>query len=236
MVNVETIPLEIRNLTIQGGANNGDAIQNLSVPVTLKHVTLTSSGGPAVFVSTSFTMEDVTIANSVAGIVLNMGAALTIDGAVIHGGSAAIRAPNSGPIVNITNLIVYDTNAPIDFTNVTGSVRFSTLGDMAGSAQPSVICNGFLTIESSILWNAAAPTAAATMGICDVTSSIVGPQAMGSLPNTDPMFVDHFNGDYHLTAASPAIDQVTSGPATDFEGDARPQGVRYDIGADEYKP
>jgi hypothetical protein len=45
-------------------------------------------------------------------------------------------------------------------------------------------------------------------------------------------------GDYHLLPGSPCIDAGTSenAPATDFEGDARPQGAGYDIGADERTP
>ena len=50
------------------------------------------------------------------------------------------------------------------------------------------------------------------------------------------MFANPLQSDYHLAAGSPAIDQLGSGPADDFEGDKRPQGSGYDIGADEYKP
>ncbi|MEX1312395.1 MAG: choice-of-anchor Q domain-containing protein, partial [Candidatus Sulfomarinibacteraceae bacterium] len=42
-------------------------------------------------------------------------------------------------------------------------------------------------------------------------------------------------GDYHIEGASPAIDAAgTDEPATDFDGDARPDGAASDIGADEY--
>jgi hypothetical protein len=50
-------------------------------------------------------------------------------------------------------------------------------------------------------------------------------------------------GDYHLTASSlEAIDEGTASfdgqdaPTDDFDGDARPQGPAFDIGADEYVP
>jgi hypothetical protein len=50
-----------------------------------------------------------------------------------------------------------------------------------------------------------------------------------------PIFVDKANGDLHLAASSPLIDQgtATNAPTTDFEGDARPQGNEVDMGADE---
>ena len=54
----------------------------------------------------------------------------------------------------------------------------------------------------------------------------------------DPMFVDSDNGDYHLRLGSPAIDQGSpnDAPAGDIDGDVRPLGAGYDMGADEYVP
>lgn len=44
------------------------------------------------------------------------------------------------------------------------------------------------------------------------------------------------SGDYHLQSGSPALGAATASgaPATDFDGNARPQNGRYDIGAYEY--
>lgn len=56
--------------------------------------------------------------------------------------------------------------------------------------------------------------------------------------------VPEFLGDYHITKDSPVIDKGTAqviegtetfhAPDTDCDGESRPQGIDYDIGADEY--
>ncbi len=62
----------------------------------------------------------------------------------------------------------------------------------------------------------------------------------GSLIHTgdysgDPAFVDPANGDYHLSAASAALDRgLLTGVATDIDGDPRLMGTAPDLGADEY--
>ena len=57
--------------------------------------------------------------------------------------------------------------------------------------------------------------------------------------DTDPLFVDQINGDYHLQSSSPCIDKGTADapelPDADFEGDPRIVGPAPDIGADEYR-
>ncbi len=51
----------------------------------------------------------------------------------------------------------------------------------------------------------------------------------------DPAFVDPGTWDYHVTSTSAAIDEgVNAGVTVDMDGESRPSGADYDIGADEY--
>jgi hypothetical protein len=54
----------------------------------------------------------------------------------------------------------------------------------------------------------------------------------------NPRFVDPTNGNFHLRADSSAIDAGSSdgAPSDDYDGNSRPSGIGYDIGAFEYQP
>lgn len=74
------------------------------------------------------------------------------------------------------------------------------------------------------------PTYANIGGVCMNASSIVQPNA--SLGFVNPVALD-----FHITASSPLRDAATvAGPGTDLDGESRPFGSAYDIGADEYHP
>jgi hypothetical protein len=61
---------------------------------------------------------------------------------------------------------------------------------------------------------------------------------VGDLVDVSPSFVNPLLGNYHLQPGSPAIDQGSAlgAPGTDFDGQTRPHGAGYDIGADEWVP
>ena len=69
-----------------------------------------------------------------------------------------------------------------------------------------------------------------------ISNSIIQFPPVG-YPNTlqsDPLFKNPANGDYHIKFGSPAVDHFNSVLMVDFEGDSRPQGLLDDAGADEW--
>jgi hypothetical protein len=75
--------------------------------------------------------------------------------------------------------------------------------------------------------------------IGDVTFSGENPTLMtwsGEKDGVNPLFINPSNFDFHLQSNSPAIDAGTSqqAPSVDFDGNSRPAGNEYDIGAYEY--
>ncbi len=71
-----------------------------------------------------------------------------------------------------------------------------------------------------------------TQGQVQVISGVVSDN---NLVSQNPLFVDPANGNFHYQAGSPAIDTGSSvgAPAFDFDGNSRPRGAGYDIGAFE---
>jgi hypothetical protein len=53
----------------------------------------------------------------------------------------------------------------------------------------------------------------------------------------DPVFVDPDSGDYHIGPGSGALDAgVDAGVYVDIDGEERPCGAGFDLGADEWVP
>ena len=147
---------------------------------------------------------------------------------------------SEGGTLDITNMALTDTSDPgIDLSNSNGVMRYSTIartGESSTTGAFGARCSiTNLQIQSSIIWNTGITTRPPTDGSCtgQFTNTIAGPMMVGTAMNTNPMFANENAGNIHLAASSPARDAVDAGPALDFEGDARPRGVKFDIGADE---
>jgi beta-lactam-binding protein with PASTA domain len=91
------------------------------------------------------------------------------------------------------------------------------------------------TATNCILWgNTPEESATTTVTFSCSTAEIAG---TGNIV-ADPSFVNPWEGDFRLRAASPCVDSGTASgaPGTDLFGRVRPQGAGVDMGAYEYHP
>jgi hypothetical protein len=111
-----------------------------------------------------------------------------------------------------------------------GTMSFSTIVNTGTAATAGLKCSASLSVQSTIIWT---PNVPPISGGCTLNTVIAGPTAVTGATNSDPLFVDPTHNDFHIMATSPAKDLVDTGPATDLDGNLRPRGARFDIGAYE---
>lgn len=231
------LPSTLRDLTVTMRGGNQQGICLRAGPSVLEAITVNGAGngGTGIAVSASATARDVRVFDGYMGIRVQ-GGSLTLDRAVLHKLNTGLYA-ETGSSVQATNLLTYELfGRGLDFqTGSSGTVASSTIATSGTGPSPRAAnCPTAVLIRSSIVW-APGSTGAPISG-CNVSNVIAGPTSVGGAMNIDPLFANMAQHDYHLAAGSPARDAVDSGPATDYEGHARPQGARFDIGADEAMP
>lgn len=186
------------------------------------------------------------------------GSVATIDRTSMGGGDG-LQALGPNAIVHVTNSIFVNVTGSDGafiggsaFGSAPGSmfVSFSTIVNSAVKCPSGIpACSGGNSsgacIDNSVIFNGAngAPADTVSGSACYANYTLVYPQstALSGVNNklgVNPLLVDPGNGDYHLQTTSPAIDaaDVSATDANDFDGVARPQGPRSDLGAFEYKP
>ncbi len=98
---------------------------------------------------------------------------------------------------------------------------------------------GSATITNSVFWRDSVKIGEEIRNWYSGEATVTYSNIIGGYPGegnikADPLFVDPDNGDFHLKTNSPCKDAGTdAGVYVDIDGDTRPQGAGFDIGADE---
>ncbi len=241
-------PMTIRDVTMSATGTGVTAMDVYADGVVLESVTFAgnakrlriSNANPGL--KASVIAKNVRIINSIdtRAIEVASNGELTIDGGEIAGGTIGIQG-EPGSKVHLKNVMIWGTSQrALELASTVGELEFSTIADAGAATQAApcaVTCNSNLRVTSSIIWQPSCAIGAAdAAGPCTFRSSIVSNGPAPGISNVDPAFVNPAVRDYHLQPSSPAKDAVDTGPAADFEGDPRPRGARFDIGADEAAP
>jgi Right handed beta helix region len=229
--------VSIRGLRIHSGLGvNGDGIRSSdqggnSPSLTLRQVTIEANGGKGISASGgALTVTQSTVSGNQGGGISAMNATFDITNNFVVG--------NGNPLVNGSDVGGVSLQGPpgqnrFEFNTVAfNAAKQGTLlaAGIACSVTNLVAPGNIVTSNNEGL---TFPTQ--TKGVCSYGNSFTDP---GSEVNTLKFKSITTNPpDFHLTIESPASVVDAGGACTgvDVDGDARPQGVACDLGADEYK-
>ncbi|MBX3157752.1 MAG: right-handed parallel beta-helix repeat-containing protein [Deltaproteobacteria bacterium] len=255
--------LTVFDLSISNAPNNPSGV-GLVIPaaagapkVRLTRTKVANNPGGGVSASGgTFTISQSTISGNSGGGISASGGTLTIAQSTVSG-NAGGGISISGSSFDITNSFITSNGSgtsifggvKIDAIPAAGSGRLD-FNTIAANQAPATVNTGItcgtvltsLTFANNIVFANLVSGGGKQLGgspNCTATFSDIGPDPTpgnGNI-NADPMFVDVVQGNFHLKPQSPARDAADPAASlnVDFDGDARPQGDRRDMGADEVR-
>lgn len=169
----------------------------------------------------------------------------------LQGGGVEFRGKpgEESPLLSMTNCLISDNSATVDgggidaFRGAEISARFTTVTGNSAAHGAGIACgeSAEVAFSNSIVRGNEAGNEISADDSSRLSSSYSnmgdGWSGEGNI-DLDPRFVAGGNGDYLLSEDSPCIDAANPEDPTDrdLEGDERPQGRGYDMGADEFVP
>ena len=225
-------------IQIAGSGSSNSGIQSITIDSNLIYDINYSGGSPTCGTST---------VQSDGILVESAGTANQVTNNIVYhtSGGWGILVGNSNDASNsvdtvISNNTVFSTTGGIiivsgDGTTISNNIVVDTglTTDRCGISAPSGIS---VTYAGNDLWNNSGGNYCIEWGTSDQSVHSNDISVDPSLGTTFINWQADGSGDYHEKAGAPTIDNGSSiGASThDFDGNARPQGARYDTGAYEY--
>jgi predicted outer membrane repeat protein len=224
-----------QNITVIGGEFTRNRCEESRPPeCTGGALAIASAVGPAVdlmITGTRFISNSALDYNSMGGAIFfasngtgRIVNALFSNNAAGHGTALFLNANQSTTILNstISNLGQNPASAIVVFISATVNITDTIVTNHLYGIQGWEGWGNIVTEDHNLFFG----NTTNTVGVTNGKHSLVG----------DPKFVDPSNGDYHLQFGSAAIDHgIDAGVYVDLDGNSRPVGAGFDIGAYEYQ-